>query len=124
MRSGRIYLDNPGGTQVHASVIEAVSDYYLHSNANLGGPFATSIASDRILAEARSQVAAFLGAGAEEIAFGANMTTLTMHASRTLFRELGPGDGYSVPGGVTHGAVGVTDTIAIDSFHPVREDYR
>ena len=39
-------------------------------------------------------------------------------------RELGPGDGYSVPGGVTHGAVGVTDVIAVDSFHPVRDDYR
>ena len=39
-------------------------------------------------------------------------------------RELGPGEGYSVPGGVLHGAVGITDTIAIDSFHPVRDDYR
>jgi unsaturated pyranuronate lyase len=39
-------------------------------------------------------------------------------------RELGPGDGYSVPGGVTHGAEGITDCIAVDSFHPVREDYR
>ena len=39
-------------------------------------------------------------------------------------RELGPGDGYSVPGGVIHGAVGITDCIAVDSFHPVREDYR
>jgi quercetin dioxygenase-like cupin family protein len=39
-------------------------------------------------------------------------------------RELGPGDGYSVAGGVTHGAVGVTDCVAVDSFHPVRDDYR
>ena len=39
-------------------------------------------------------------------------------------RELGPGDGYSVPGGVTHGARGITRTVAVDSFHPVREDYR
>jgi len=39
-------------------------------------------------------------------------------------RELGPGDGYAVPGGVVHGATGITDVIAIDSFHPVREDYR
>jgi quercetin dioxygenase-like cupin family protein len=39
-------------------------------------------------------------------------------------RELGPGEGYSVPGGVVHGAAGVTDVIAVDSFHPVREDYR
>jgi quercetin dioxygenase-like cupin family protein len=39
-------------------------------------------------------------------------------------RELGPGEGYSVPGGVEHGATGITDVIAVDSFHPVREDYR
>jgi quercetin dioxygenase-like cupin family protein len=39
-------------------------------------------------------------------------------------RELGPGDGYAVPSNVPHGAVGVTDTIAVDSFHPVRDDYR
>jgi quercetin dioxygenase-like cupin family protein len=39
-------------------------------------------------------------------------------------RELGPGDGYAVPSNVPHGAVGVTDTIAVDSFHPGRDDYR
>jgi quercetin dioxygenase-like cupin family protein len=39
-------------------------------------------------------------------------------------RELGPGDGYSVPGGVVHGAEGVTEVVAVDSFHPVRDDYR
>ena len=39
-------------------------------------------------------------------------------------RELGPGDGYAVPGGITHGATGITEVIAVDSFHPVREDYR
>jgi cysteine desulfurase family protein (TIGR01976 family) len=98
LRDGRIYLDNPGGTQVHESVYAAVADYYRNSNANLGGPFETSVASDRILAEARAQVAGFLGAEPNEIAFGANMTTLTMHASRTLFRELGPGDEVLVTG--------------------------
>ena len=39
-------------------------------------------------------------------------------------RELGPGDGYAVPSNVPHGALGVTDTIAVDSFNPVRDDYR
>jgi quercetin dioxygenase-like cupin family protein len=39
-------------------------------------------------------------------------------------QELGPGDGYAVPGGVEHGAHGVTDVIAVDSFCPVRDDYR
>ena len=39
-------------------------------------------------------------------------------------RELGPGDGYAIPGHVPHGCVGLADTVAVDSFHPVREDYR
>ena len=52
LRDDRIYLDNPGGTQVHESVYAAIADYYRDSNANLGGPFETSVASDRILAEA------------------------------------------------------------------------
>jgi cysteine desulfurase family protein (TIGR01976 family) len=95
---GRIYLDNPGGTQTHGSVVEAVSEYYRRYNANLGGPFETSVESDRVLAEAREAAAGFLGAGAEEVVFGANMTTLTMHASRTLCRDLGPGDEVLVTG--------------------------
>ena len=98
LRDGRVFLDNPGGTQVHRSVYDAIAGYYRDQNANLGGPFATSVASDQMLADARAQAAAFLGAQAGEIVFGANMTTLTMHASRTLFRELGPGDEVLVTG--------------------------
>jgi len=89
---GRIYLDNPGGTQVHGSVIDAVTEYYHRFNANLGGPFETSLESDRVLASARGDVAALLGADPAEIVFGANMTTLTFHVSRALTRELRPGD--------------------------------
>ena len=39
-------------------------------------------------------------------------------------RELGPGDGYAVPGQVPHGCVAIGETIAVDSFNPVREEYR
>jgi len=96
---GRVYFDNPGGTQVHASVIEAMNGYLEHSNANLGGPFETSVASEAMLEHARAAAAGFLGAASPaEIVFGANMTTLTMHASRTLCRELGPGDEVLVTG--------------------------
>jgi cysteine desulfurase family protein (TIGR01976 family) len=92
LASGRIHLDNPGGTQVHGSVIDAVSEYYTRFNANLGGPFETSVESGRVLDEARRDMALMLGADPEEIVFGANMTTLTFHASRALTRDLGPGD--------------------------------
>ena len=39
-------------------------------------------------------------------------------------RELSPGDGYSIPGNIPHGAIGITESVVVDSFHPVREDYR
>src|SRR3954466_3612191 len=44
------YFDGPGGTQVPQSVIDAVADYYRHSNANSGGAFLTSRRSDAIAA--------------------------------------------------------------------------
>jgi cysteine desulfurase family protein (TIGR01976 family) len=92
IRDARIYLDNPGGTQVHRSVMTAVTEYYLNANANLGGPFETSVASDAVLDGARHDVARFLGCDAGEVIFGANMTTLTFHAARALTRGLGAGD--------------------------------
>ena len=99
LTEGRIYLDNPGGTQVHGSVIAAVSDFYERANANLDGPFESSRLAGEMLTDAREAAARFLGAGSpDEIVFGANMTTLTMHASRILLRDLGPGDEVLVTG--------------------------
>jgi len=88
-----IYLDGPGGTQVPQSVIDAISDYLIHCNANHGGDFSTSRHSDLLLREAHQGMADFLNASAaEEIIFGANMTTLTFHLSRSIARTLSPGD--------------------------------
>jgi quercetin dioxygenase-like cupin family protein len=36
----------------------------------------------------------------------------------------GPGDGYSMPGGVEHGARFLTESVVIDCFSPPRDDYR
>jgi len=87
------YFDGPGGTQVSRRVIDAVTRYYLTSNANDGGAFPTSERSDAIVAEARGAVADLLGAASpEEIKFGYNMTTLTFHISRSIGATLAPGD--------------------------------
>lgn len=89
----RIYLDNPGGTQVSRFVIERMTDCLVRTNANLGGPFATSIEAGRVIAEARQKMASFLNAASpDEIVFGQNMTTLTFHLSRSLARRFEPGD--------------------------------
>ena len=37
--------------------------------------------------------------------------------------EVLPGDSWSIPGGVQHGAEIVTDSVAVEVFSPVREDY-
>jgi cysteine desulfurase family protein (TIGR01976 family) len=86
------YFDGPGGTQVPQVVVDAVADYLLHHNANTHWNYPTSEETDAALLEARRALADFLGGATEEIAFGANMTTLTLHVSRALGRRLGPGD--------------------------------
>ena len=88
-----VFFDNPGGTQVPSSVIEAVSDYYRTSNANVGGAFATSRRTDTVVAEARMAIADLLHApGPETIVFGPSMTALTFHLARSLADTISPGD--------------------------------
>jgi cysteine desulfurase family protein (TIGR01976 family) len=87
-----VFLDGPGGTQVPQRVIDAISNYLRHNNANTGGAYATSRNTDAMIAAARAAMADFLNCGADEIVFGPNMTTLTFAMSRAIGRELGPGD--------------------------------
>src|SRR5215472_13672444 len=86
------FLDGPGGTQVPQRVIDAISNYLATNNANTGGAYGTSRNTDAMIAEARSAMSDFLYCGADEVAFGPNMTTLTFALSRAIGRELKPGD--------------------------------
>ena len=86
------FFDGPGGTQVPDSVVAAIGDYLRESNANSGGPFATSQATDELVDRAHVAAAAFVGATVDEVAFGANMTTLNFALTRTAGRDWSPGD--------------------------------
>jgi cysteine desulfurase family protein (TIGR01976 family) len=92
------FFDGPGGTQVPASVIDAVGRYYRESNANHGGAFETSRRSDAIVDEAHAAIADLLGVSADELTLGPNMTTLTFHISRSIGAALQPGDEIVVTG--------------------------
>lgn len=93
LKSGVVFLDNPGGTQVPTQVIDRITAYLRWTNANHGGAFETSKKSDEVVDEARLAVAQFLNAPSpDEIVFGPNMTTLTFSVSRALARTLNPGD--------------------------------
>ena len=87
-----VFLDGPGGTQVPQRVIDAIGDYLERSNANTHGAYATSRRTDAMLDEARAAMADFLGCDADEVVFGANMTSLTFAMSRAIGRELKTGD--------------------------------
>ena len=88
-----IFFDNPGGTQIAKQSLDRINKYLLECNANHEGAFATSIASDAVLEEAHQAMADFYNAAsAEEIVFGANMTTLTLHMSRSISRTWNEGD--------------------------------
>lgn len=83
------YFDGPGGTQTPRRVIDAVVDYLEKSNANAGGTFQTSILSDQVISGARQALGDFLGADADEIAFGQNTTTLIYQLANALGRRKG-----------------------------------
>jgi cysteine desulfurase family protein (TIGR01976 family) len=86
------YFDGPGGTQVPRAVVETMSDYLYHHNANTHWAYPTSEETDAALENARQTCADFLNASASEIAFGANMTSLTFHLARALGIQYGRGD--------------------------------
>ena len=89
----RVYFDNPAGTQVPTRVAERMSACLLHTSANLGGYFATSRLADVVVGDARTAMADFLNAPSpEEIIFGQNMTTITLHLSRSIGRYFKAGD--------------------------------
>jgi len=89
----RIYFDNPAGTQVPQLVVDRMSECLLQANANLGGYFATSRKADAVVDDAHAAMADLLNAPSpEEVIFGQNMTTLTLHVSRSIGRQFRAGD--------------------------------
>jgi cysteine desulfurase family protein (TIGR01976 family) len=94
VHKGRLvaYFDGPGGTQVPRAVVEAMSDYLYHHNANTHWEYPTSSETDRLIDDSRAAFADFFNASPDEIVFGQNMTTLTFHLARALGREFNVGD--------------------------------
>jgi cysteine desulfurase family protein (TIGR01976 family) len=87
-----VFLDAPGGTQVPDEVGEAVVRTYREASGNAGVPYATSRRIGAIVTESRAASARFLGCEADEIIFGASMTSLNFALTRTLGRSLHSGD--------------------------------
>jgi cysteine desulfurase family protein (TIGR01976 family) len=131
LRSGFAFFDAPGGTQVPDEVGQAIADALRDASGNLGAPYATGRAVERILARAKDDGGRFLGCGPDEISFGMNMTTLDFALARTAARDFEAGDeilttqldhdGGVAPWvelaadqGLKVGVVAATDELAVD----------
>jgi cysteine desulfurase family protein (TIGR01976 family) len=114
------YFDGPGGTQVPRVVADAVAEYLLHHNANTHWRYPTSEETDAAIQDAREWTAALLGAEANEVAFGANMTTLAFHVARALGRAWGVGDEIIVTELDHHANIAPWEALAIERGVTVR----
>ena len=90
--NNRIYFDAPGGTQICQPAIDRIVAHLKSGTANSGGAFVTSRETDALSEEAHRAMADLLGADPGEIAFGPNMTSLTLALSRAISREWNAGD--------------------------------
>ena len=87
------WLDGPAGTQVVDRCLDATGAYLRTSNSNHGGAFPPSRETDELVDAVRGALADLLGAAdADEVSFGANMTTITFALSRAIGAMSAPGD--------------------------------
>jgi cysteine desulfurase family protein (TIGR01976 family) len=75
-----------------------VSTYFRESNANVGGPYGTSIRTEALIETARETAARFLHCDADNVTFGPNMSTLNFALTRTAVRGFRAGDEILVTG--------------------------
>lgn len=117
----RTYFDNPAGTQVPATVVQAIGHYLLNHSSNAGGRFRTSEETDRTWLAAHQDMAMFLGAASgAEIVIGQSMTSLTFHMSRSICHDFRPGDQILITRMEHEGNVGPWLEIARDKGLEIR----
>lgn len=81
------YFDGPGGSQVVKTAIDAIARYMEQGGANLHGSFPSSWETEDVIAKSKHAVADFLNVLPAEVAFGANMTTLTIAIANALGKQ-------------------------------------
>ena len=114
LAGGFAFLDAPGGSQVPDEVGDAIARALREASANLGAGYATSFRVKEILETAEAHAARFLGCDAQEITFGANMTSLDFTFSRTAGRDFKPGDEILVSSADHDGGVAPWIELAAD----------
>ncbi|GAP83505.2 putative aminotransferase class-v [Rosellinia necatrix] len=86
----QVFFDNAGGSQTLGTVIEAIRDYLLRTNVQLGASYKTSSLSTERYNAGFAAGARYINAEESEIVFGASTTQLLRNVSFAL--EFSEGD--------------------------------
>jgi cysteine desulfurase family protein (TIGR01976 family) len=92
LASGFAFFDNAGGSQVLATVADAIRDYLLSSNVQLGASYEVSQRATERVAAGVGAAAALMNADPGEIVLGGSTTQLLANLGRAMGPSLGPGD--------------------------------
>jgi cysteine desulfurase family protein (TIGR01976 family) len=92
LEDGTAYLDGAAGTQVPASVIDAVAAAYRAGIGNTDGAFPASERSAAIVTAGRAAVADLVGGDPGGVILGPSTTALIYRLSAVLSRRWAPGD--------------------------------
>lgn len=89
-----VFFDGPGGTQVPRTTLDSMIHYLGKSNSNLAdNPFFAVQETLDIVKKAREYASALINApNPNNIVFGANMSSITAHVSRSIAKEWNAGD--------------------------------
>ncbi len=93
LATGFAYLENAGGSQVPASVIGAIHDYFHDSYAQLGAGYPASDRATQTVADARTWMTEFVGGtGLGHAVLGASTSALMQMLAQEKALALQPGD--------------------------------
>lgn len=84
LKDGYIFADNAGGSQCLKGVVDAISDYLLNTNVQLGADYSVSVESTKRVACGAVAAAELVNADADEVVFGSSSTTLVENLARAL----------------------------------------
>lgn len=88
LKDGYVFADNAGGSQCLKTVADAVSDYLLNTNVQLGADYSVSVESTRRVGLGATATAELVNADPDEIVFGSSSTSLVENLARALDGDL------------------------------------
>ncbi|KAG6835986.1 hypothetical protein H0H93_012535 [Arthromyces matolae] len=98
LKSGYIFADNAGGSQVTQGVVDRISDYLINTNVQLGADYSVSVESTkRCMTDAPEQAAKLINAQSpSEIVFANSSTMNLENLTRGLENDIKAGDEFII----------------------------